>query len=733
MQIERRPFNLLAVTVVDMETLCNITYPCDGEESGALKFLPNEEKIMLKTLGPIADRVSLELDLGSRSHRLRDMHWQKTHEGAIIYKPVAGCGETTLTGHARDFASLLEASDPFIQPDELIVGARLVMPEDEDQIDLGEYDPHYPPGHAMLLTKGLIGIRNEARQKLQTGIDPVSRDFLCAVDVSYGAACRYVERFARHAECMALVEPDSARKVELERISTICDELASGIPTSFHSALQLLQFVRVFGGRGCIGRFDQWMYPFYRRDIDQKRITQEEAQELLECLFVKLNHFPEANQADNDTLRNISIAGQTSDGLDASNDLTYMCIEASAKLMLPEPKLNARFFENSPSDLIRICGRALAKGANTLAIFNDEVAVPSLVKLGIPLEEARDYCNDGCSELIIGGKGTIKFKVHDALPVLNDLVFETESRRYSTFDQVISDYKSRLDRLMPVEPGPARPITFPFFAASIEDCLAQASPTAARYAINGCILAQAGNAVDGLAASKKLIFDDRVLTWNELREAMQADFKGHEPLRQTLKNHTAKYGNDEDYVDNILKEIAEHFCDGVHERSGNAAGCMGKWAPGFMSFGIHRKSETPASPDGRRKGELTANSFSPSVGMDRSGPTAALRSVSKVDLTRASHGSVFDIALHSGIVQGEDAFEKFLALLTTFLKMRSAATLQVNVIDRNTLLRARQDPDSPEFRTLIVRVWGFSAVFVELPEGLQDHVIARTEHGSLQF
>ncbi len=680
---------------------------------------------------PKADSKRLELEPDGRSHHLRDMYWRKTHEAAMVRRPVSGCVEHTLTGHARDFATLLEASDPFIQPDELIVGACLATPEDGEQIDLGEYDPHYPPGHAMLLTRGLPGMRDEARERLQAETVPAGRDFLRAVEISYAAACRYVERYARHAESMASVEHDPARKAELERISAICDELASGVPTSFHSALQLLQFVRVLGGRGCIGRFDQWMYPFYRRDIDQGRITQEQAQEILECLFVKLNHFPEARHSDNDTLRNISLAGQTPDGRDASNELTYMCVEASAKLMLPEPKLNVRFFSDSPPGLVRACCRALAKGANTLAVYNDEVAVPSLVRLGIALKEARDYCNDGCSELIMGGKGTIKFKVHDALPVLNELVLGADSRHYSTFDEVMADYKSRLARLMPEGPGPARPITFPFFAASIEDCLEQASPAAARYAINGCILAQVGNAADGLAAIKKLIFDDGVLTWGQLRDAMNADFEGHEPLRQKLRNRTAKYGNDDDYVDSIVKEIAEYFCDGVHKRSRNSEGHGGKWAPGFMSFGIHRKSDTPASPDGRRRGELTANSFSPSVGMDRSGPTAALRSVAKVDLTGASHGSVFDIALHSAIVKGDDAFEKFVALLTAFLKMRSAATLQVNVIDRDTLLRARENPNSPEFRTLIVRVWGFSAVFVDLPEELQDHVIARTEHGSI--
>ncbi len=677
------------------------------------------------------EHLILDLDPGSRSHRLRDMHWQKTHEAATARRTVVGSGKDTLTGHAEDFARLLEASDPLIQPYELIVGSCLATPEDKDEIDLGEYDPHYPPGHAMLLSRGLAGMRDRAHEKLLTETDQAAREFLLAVEISYSAACRYVERHARQAANMATEEPDLARRAELERISAVCDELADGVPTSFHSALQLLQFVRVFGGRGCVGRLDQWMYPFYRRDIERGAITKEEAQELLECLFVKLNYFPAAYLAPNDTLRNISLAGQTADGCDASNELTSMCLEASGKLMLPEPKLNVRFFSDSPPDLLRACGRVLAKGANTLAVFNDEVAVPSLVKLGIPLEEARDYCNDGCSELIIGGRGTIRFKVHDALPILNELVLGTDNESYPSFDDVMSSYMSRLDQLMPKGPAPARPITFPFFAAGIEDCLEQASPTAARYAINGSILAQAGNAADGLAAIKKLIYDDGELSWSQLRDALKADFEGHEPLRQRLKNRTSKYGNDDDYVDTIVKEIAEHFCDGVHRRSGNIAGPGGKWAPGFMSFGIHRKSDTPASPDGRRRGELTANSFSPSVGMDRSGPTAALQSVAKVDLTQASHGSVFDIALHSAVVKGDAAFEKFVALLTVFLKVRSAATLQVNVIDRETLLQARENPDGLEFRTLIVRVWGFSAVFVELPEGLQDHVLARTEHGAM--
>jgi formate C-acetyltransferase len=293
----------------------------------------------------------------------------------------------------------------------------------------------------------------------------------------------------------------------------------------------------------------------------------------------------------------------------------------------------------------------------------------------------------------------------------------------------MSDFKSRLTRFMPEDHGQVDPITFPYFAASIDNCLEEASPSGACYSIRGSILAQAGNAADGLAAIKKLIFEEGALTWDALAEALKSNYESHEPLRQMILNRAPKYGNDDDEVDEMARDIAETFCDGVHERAKNPAGQGCKRAAGLMCFGMHRKKDLPASPDGRREGDLTASSFSPSVGMDRSGPTAVLKSVSKVDLTKASHGSVLDMALHTAMMEGDEAFENFVALVDSFLKMQCTTTLQLNVIDRDTLLRARANPDSEEFKTLIVRVWGFSAVFVELTEALQDHVLSRTEHG----
>jgi len=675
--------------------------------------------------------LSLDLETGSRSHRLRELHWAGAYEASRVSRPVSGCGLDTLTGRGLDFAAIAAASDPFVQPDELIVGECLAVPSGEAPANPGEYNPHYPPGYAVLLERGLPGIRDEARQRLEHETETERRDFLQGVEIAYDAACQYVERFGRHLEALATAEGDAERASELRQTAETCCELTAGPPVTFRAGLQLVQFVRVLGGRGCIGRLDQWLYPLYRGDIEAGRLTQEQAQELLECLFVKMNHFGNRDVGvDNDTLRNIALAGQTAAGEDACNELTYMCLTASGRLMLPEPKLNVRFFAHTPAPLMRACCQVLAKGANTLSIFNDEVAVPSLERLGIPLEEARDYCNDGCSELIMGGRGTIRFQVHDALPVLNQLVAHAEDGRYPTFDRLMAAFKKRVRGFIARGCGSTHPVTHPFFAAGIEDCLAKASPEAARYAINGTILAQVGNAADGLAAIRKHIYEDGALTWPELSRAMEADYEGEEPLRQRLKNRSPKYGNDDDYVDEIVRDIAETFCEDTHARARNPAGPGPKRAPGFMSFGIHRKSDIPASPDGRRRGEPTANSFSPSVGMDRSGPTAAFRSVAKVDLTKASHGSVLDLALHSSLVRGDGHFDKFVALMESYIAKQSVATLQLNVIDRDTLLRARAHPDDPEFRTLIVRVWGFSAVFVELPEGLQDHVVARTHHGA---
>jgi formate C-acetyltransferase len=710
--------------------------------------------------------TALELTPGSRVFRLREMCWSGTHEVALHNERIAGCGEDTLVGHARDFAALLEASEPFIQDGELIVGGCLVTPEAGSDLNLGHYDPHFPPNYETILGAGLAGIRDEAQTRAAQEIDPDRREFLEAVDIAYDAACGYVAKHARCAAEMAMGETDGRRREELRRIAAVCDELAAGPPSSFHAALQLVRFTRIFGASGCIGRFDQWMYPFYERDVSAGVLTRQEAQELLECFLIKLNQFgtamvgahynaplgwgwPREHDVDeqvsaavagpdgdgvvdlhrNDSMRNLTLGGQTPAGQDACNELTIMCLRAVARLVLPEPKVNVRFFSGSPHHLLRACCRVLAKGVNVLAVYNDEVAIPALVRLGIPIEDARDYCNDGCQELIVGGRTFTRFKVHDALLALGETVLDGAKGAYPTFRDVMRGFKAHLRRFTPAEPRGDGSITSPFFAASVDDCLERASPTGARYSIWGSVLGEVGNTADGLAAIEQFIYRDRVLSWAGLATALEANYEGYEPLRQMLRNRAPKYGNDVDSVDHIAKEIAEFYCDAVQGNGHNRAGHGTKEAAGFMLFIIQYKNLIPASPDGRRRGDPVATSLSPALGMDRNGPTAALKSATKIDLTRASYGSVLDLATNASVVRDEEGFDKFVSLVGRFLTLPSTATLQVNMLDREALLKAREDPDSPLSRTLIVRVWGFSAVFVELSPALQDHVLARTEHG----
>ncbi|MHB1318263.1 MAG: pyruvate formate lyase family protein, partial [Anaerolineae bacterium] len=578
-------------------------------------------------------------------------------------------------------------------------------------------------------------MRDEARRRLLTETDPEKIDFLRAVEISYDAACEYVLKHARLADSLAVSEIDPDRTTELRHVADICRSLASGPPETFYAALQLFQFVRVLGGRGCIGRFDQWVFPFYQRDLESGRLTEAQSQELIECLFIKLNAFAEPNETTsstyntNDDLRNIALAGQTPDGGDACNALTYLSLRTSARLMMPEPKLNVRFYRGSPPELVHTCCRLIASGANTLALFNDDIAIPALQRLGIPLETARDYCNDGCAEFILGGQSTISFKVNDSLQALTDTVLATAGQPYPTFDQLRHAYKQRLTEFIPQ--GPARPsaVTFPFFAATIADCLSEASPTGVRYSLQGSILAQVGNSADGLAAIRQFIYEERSVSWEDLVAALRADWAGYEPLRQRILHRGIKYGNDIPSVDSLAKEIAEFYCDTVHARAGNGSGPGPKYAAGLMCFGLEAKRHLPASPDGRRRGDFTASSFSPAVGMDRSGPTAVLASAARVDLTKASHGSVLDLALHNSLFADPESLDRLAALIRTFLSLPCTATLQPNVLDRETLLRARANPRDPQYRTLVVRVWGFSAVFVDLVPDLQEHVLARTEHG----
>ncbi|MDP6115379.1 MAG: pyruvate formate lyase family protein [Planctomycetota bacterium] len=663
-------------------------------------------------------------ELPERIHLLREAYWRKEYCDAAESKVIQSSGDESLVGRGLDFAAVLDASSPHIEPNQLIAGVAIARPAEGSNIEFGHYDGHYPPGHANLLAWGWPEVRDRARRQLEAETDPDKRDFLEAVAISYDAAIRLAERYAAHLNELAGNTDEPERRRDLTRAAAACTELAAGPPATFHGALQMQWFTFMFGGRGSIGRFDQWMYPFLKEDLESGRLTKEEAQELLECMWVKLNYFA----GNNDSLRNMALAGQTPEGEEASNELTFMCLLATEHLQLPEPKLAVRFIGETPHELLVRSCELIRQGLSMPALYNDDVAVEALSRMQIPIEDARDYCNDGCEELIIGGKCTISFRVYDTLAALNETVFQAEEQPYEDFDQVMETFKGRLEPFLPDGPRGARPVTFPYFAASISDCLEAASTSGARYAIWGNIIAETTNTADGLAAIAKLIFEEGKLSWPDLIQALRQNYEGSEPLRQTLLNRAPKFGNDIDTVDQIASDIVDYYCQEVHARGGNEPGHGSKTGPGLMSFGLQGKRQLPATPDGRRQGDCTANSYSPALGRDRRGPTAVLNSVAKTDCRQAGHGSVLDLALHPSCLQGQEGLTKLVAFTRAFLERPSVSTLQINVIDRETLLEARDNPDDPRYRSLIVRVWGFSAVFVELIPELQEHVIERTQH-----
>ena len=675
------------------------------------------------TVGDV-DLAMGTLDPESRSVRLREEYWKNTPGQIVTHVSLNGSDKPGLLGYGENFARWLDASPPAVLPCDLLAGVSLARTGDRGSLPLGEYDPHYPPGHANILRYGFAGIRDRAREKRGEETDPQKREFLEGVAISYDAACRYAGRSADRARELAEGEEDEGRREELGCIAGVCDEITEGPPTSFHAALQTFWFTHMFGARGSIGRFDQWMYPFYRRDIDAGVLTQEEAQELLENLWIKLNYFA----GNNDSLRNVALGGQTPAGEDACNELTYMCLSATAGLRLPEPKLNLRLFSGSPPELLRAGCRTICLGLSQPSIFNDEVAVPSLTNIGLPIEVARDYCNDGCSELVTGGVGTSAFGVFGTIPLFNETVREAAAKNCETFDDLMDDFRRRLTAFMPEGPRGVRGVTHPFFAASIDDCLDKASPEGVRYTIFSRIPSQLAHVADGLAAIRKYIYEERSLTWDELIAALDDNYENHEPLRQRLLNRAPKYGNDNDEVDLIIKEIAEYFCDETHRRAQNPQGPGAKQTAGFMNFGIHGQRDVPACPDGRKQGENIPNSFSPALGRDRNGPTAVLKSAAKADMTKAGHGSVLDMTFSLSALRGPEGFEKFVAFVRTFLDLPCTTTLQANALDRDTLLKARENPADSQYRTLLVRVWGFSTVFVTLDPALQNHVLERMEH-----
>lgn len=721
-----------------------------------------------------------------RIQKLRDAHLHHTQYRAVkdltILDDAAVQREPVIIRKAKALALLLDETAPVILHDELVVGLRtiygpltagqnvfggfdyelpvkpgtmhrltyypsyLTAEETDDArksgIRAGYATSHIPFGCQRVLRLGYGGLLKEARQQVKALEDvPQSSEkisFLRAVIITLQAASRFAQRHAHEADRLAKATVDLRRRGELETIGAICRWVSVNHPRSFHEALQLFWFTCVLHkveDQACLplGRFDQDLYPFYAKDVETGVLNREEALELLACLWFKLNM---ESDLTTDTCENMTLSGQDALGNDVTNELTYLCLDTALRLKLADPKINVRFHRNSPPALWTRCCEMVKAGMGGFPCFyNDEANIAGLMRMGIPLQDARLYCCDGCQEIILPGKGDFytTFTSINFLESLLDVLHRP--LEFDAFPAFMEAYKTEVtasvERAVSTgnrkDTALARYSPVPFLSATLEGCIAKAADKTQGgtiYNFTGCLGGAFISAVNALAVVKQLVYDDPFVSMATLRDALAKNWDGYERLRQLAVNRVPKYGNDDDYVDALAVELAGHFIDEVLKHH-NPRG--GRFYPGFFIFHhVTRGKFIGASPDGRRAGEAVAVHISPAVGTDVNGPTAVINSAVKICRLKPPEGTVLGLRFHPSALRGEDGTQNLISFIKTFMAA-GGTTVQFNVVDSATLRNAQNRPEA--YRNLLVRVWGFTAYFVTLTKDYQDDIIARTEHG----
>jgi formate C-acetyltransferase len=625
---------------------------------------------------------------------------------------------------------------------------------------------HILPDVENWLRLGVGGLRDQVREaRRQPAVQaPDKQVFYDAADVALTAAQTLIARYADLAAGLATSDPGAQRAAELTQIAANCRHLTHDAPETFYQALQAVWFLFVLlqiesnASSFSPGRFDQYMLPYLLGDLERGRLTQEQAQELLEALWLKFNEIVLLRSSSSARYFagfpigfNIAVGGQLSDGSDATNLLTYMCLRAQADVGLTQPNLSVRIHAGSPQELLEAVAFVISKGSGMPQVFNDEVIVPGQVNRGLPLVEARNYAVVGCVELSTPGKAlgwsdasmfnltrVLEFTLYGGrdphsgeqigppTPSLDQMASFSELE--AAYDQQLAYFVDLMVRGCNIVDGVhAEVLPSPWLSLFVADCVKRGidvTAGGARYNFSGVQGVQIANVADSLAAVKQAVFDEKWLGAAELLDALRSDFADHEVLRQRLIHRVPKYGNDEDRVDRFAAAWGNRYCELVEQYQTIRGG---HYQPGFYTVSAHvpMGAHVGATPDGRHAGApLADGGLSPTAGRDRRGATAVLHSVSKLDLRLASNGTLLNMKFLPSFFEGPDALSNFAQLLRGFCRLH-VPHVQFNVVSADTLRQAQANPD--EFRSLVVRVAGYSAYFIELDKELQDEIIRRTE------
>ncbi|MBA7496805.1 Choline trimethylamine-lyase [subsurface metagenome] len=643
-------------------------------------------------------------------------------------------------------------------------GKGLFSTEQNERGGIGNVVLNYPD----LLARGFKGIQEEAYIRLKeadiTDWKFYQRSlFWQAAVIDCEAAINFAHRYSKLAKKMSKQGKDEIRRGELERISKICDWVPANPARTFHEALQSIWFVQLIaqvetnGIAISLGRMDQYLFPFYESDIKKGIIAPEEAIELIECFLIKLNEivrlYDEEAALINAGLpafQNITLGGQLSDGEDGTNDLTYMFLDALKEIRLPQSHLSVRVHRGTPTRLLIKTAETIKAVPGMPGVMGDESYIKGILARGVPIKEAYNYSFCGCVTWNVDGTwaraGAAYFNLAKVLELtlnngVDPLTGEEigpktgDLREFSCFEEIIPAFEKQLSCAMHevaiacniIDLVHAEMMPHLFLSLLIPDCIDQGidvTEGGARYNFTRIMGVGLPNVADSLAAIKKLVFEDHSLSIDELIEAIKCNFEGKEELRQILITKAPKYGNDIDFVDSIAKEVGAIYFDEV-ENYKNPRG--GTFVPAYQSllsniyFGWH----TGATSDGRKKGMSLADTISVVHSRDTKGPTAVLKSASKLDHIR-TYGSILNLRFNPGLVQTPEQIKKFSDLFKTYLVELGGTQVQFNIVSAETLREAQGKPE--EHRELVVRVTGFSAYFVELSREVQNDIIERTEH-----
>lgn len=623
---------------------------------------------------------------------------------------------------------------------------------------------HICPDSALWLKLGPKGLMEKAKKKLKTCDESQKEFYECTILVLEGAM-NFMMRYHDHIMNM-LDDIEDEYKKTLKNVANICMNLSKRPPVTFHEAIQSLWFLFVIlhmesnASSFSPGRMDQYMYPYYQKDIESGTITKQEALEILECLWLKFNQIVYLRNQNSAKYFagfpigfNIAIGGVDEKGQDIYNELSMLCLKAQYHLGLPQPNLSVRLNKNSSHELMQEAIKVVARGSGMPQFFNDEAIINTMIKdLGIEERDARNYAIVGCVELTthgnnLGWSDAAMFNLNKALELTlnNGKCLLTNEQigldlgnleTYETFKDLENAFQRQIDHFIAemmkaeviVEKAHQDCLPTAFLSSVIDDCLDKGLDVTcggAKYNLSGIQMIQVANLADSLAAIKSLVYDEKMISKHELLEALKADFKGHEITQTMLLNKVPKYGNDVKWVDELGAKWAGYFRERMKDYT-NYRG--GPYHTGMYTVSAHvpMGENVGASPDGRNAlTPLADGGMSPVYGRDMTGPTAVLKSVSRMKDSYTTNGGLLNMKFLPEFFNSEAGMMKFENFLRAFVDLE-IPHIQFNVVRCEDLLDAKVHPEN--HKSLTIRVAGYTAYFVELAGKLQDEIIERTAY-----